>query len=142
MRSESTQSSTLNFPSQVTPEFSVALERGAEKWALRCSGVLDIEKAAAVLQPQLLNLHSVLLTEKVSLVEVSIEGLEYINSSGLKSFMAWFLAAANSRDGRYQIQVIFDPERTWQHTSFRPMERLAPNTVTLVPMGNATSTAW
>lgn len=142
MRTETTQGNTHNFPLQVTPEFSVALDREAAKWSLSCSGVLDVEQAAAVLQPQLLNLHSMVLGEKVPLVEVSIEKLEYINSSGLKSFMAWFLAAANVKDGHYQIRVVFDPERSWQHTSFRPMERLAPNTVTLVPMGHASNTAW
>ena len=102
---------------------------------MKCSGILDAPNAAALLQPELLRLHSAVVESKVLVVELHLQAVEYINSSGLKSFMAWFLAAANAGDFRYTIEVVYDPTRSWQQLSLRPMERLAPRTVKLLPRG-------
>lgn len=117
---------------EVSREFHLSLAERDAAWVLRCAGILDSADAAAKLQPELLKLHQAVLAAGVQRVEVEVQEIEYMNSSALKSFMVWFLAAANDAPGRYVIELRFDPARSWQHMSFRPMERLAPNTVTLV----------
>lgn len=124
---------SFNLASQITPDFSVTLKQGADRWVLACSGILDVPDAAKLVQPELLRLHTAALEAGVPVVRVEVKDVEYMNSSGLKSFMAWFLAAANAKEGRYVIEVGYDPERNWQQLSLRPMERLAPKTVRLVP---------
>ena len=123
----------FQFPMSLTPDFSVALERSDRAWTVRCQGTLDTRDAAAVVQPHLLELHEEVVRAKVPLVELEVERVEYMNSSGLKSFMAWFLTAAHAPEGRYRIDVRIDASREWQRLSFRPMERLAPTTVRLLP---------
>jgi hypothetical protein len=116
-----------------TPGFRGALIKGEGAWRLVCEGVLDARDAAALVQPELLKLHASLVEEKISTVRLEIANVEYINSSGLKSFMAWFLAASNLKENRYSIEVEYDQGSSWQQLSLRPMERLAPNTVKLLP---------
>lgn len=109
------------------------MRHNPDRWSVRCAGILDTHNASAVVQPELIKLHEAVRGAGVRHVELEVHDVEYMNSSGLKSFMVWFLAAANAREGRYQIDVVFDPGRSWQQLSFHPMERLAPNTVKLVP---------
>lgn len=127
----------FQFPASLTPDFQIALDGGDGRWTVRCAGILDAPNAASLVQPELLRLHAAVVAAKIPVVELQLHEVEYINSSGLKSFMAWFLAAANSGDFRYTIEVVYDPSRSWQQLSLRPMERLAPRTVKLLPRPDA-----
>ncbi len=122
----------FEFPARLTADFWITLKRSPERWTAHCAGILDSQDAAAVVQPELLRFHQAVTDAKVPVVGLELYDVEYMNSSGLKSFMAWFLAAANARESRYIIEVSFDPGRSWQQLSFRPMERLAPQTVKLI----------
>lgn len=124
---------SFTFTPDLTPEFRLTFEQRDGRWSVVASGILDVANAAAVVQPELIRLHDEAVRQGVSTVGLEVGEIEYINSSGLKSFMAWFLTAANERQGKYRIEVSYDPSRPWQHSSFRPMERLAPQTVKLVP---------
>lgn len=128
---------TFAFRTDLTPEFQLTFEQREGRWSVVASGILDVANAAAVVQPELIRLHAEAVRQGVPTVGLEVGEVEYINSSGLKSFMAWFLTAANEREGKYQIEVSYDPTRSWQHSSFRPMERLAPQTVKLVPRAAA-----
>lgn len=124
---------SFHFPDHLTPDFNVTLTEDAQRWLVRCDGILDVPNAAQLVQPELLKLHSAVVAAKVPVVRLDVKDVEYMNSSGLKSFMAWFLTAANSRESSYTIEVGYDPDRSWQQMSLRPMERLAPKTVKLMP---------
>src|SRR5512140_159766 len=130
----------FEFPARLTADFWITLKRSPERWTAHCAGILDSQDAAAVVQPELLKFHQAVTDAKVPVVGLELHEVEYMNSSGLKSFMAWFLAAANSRESRYTIEVMFDPGRSWQQMSFRPMERLAPQTLKLVELPAQTAT--
>lgn len=125
--------SAFQFPSNLASGFKISLKETGDTWTVECSGVLDSPDACAAVQPQLLALHHAAVVAKVALVRLEMHGVEYMNSSGLKSFMVWFLAANQSKEHRYGIEVSYDPDRTWQPISLRPMERLAPNVVHLKP---------
>lgn len=127
----------FELPAQLTPDFAARLEQAADHWNLTLTGTLDVADAAARVQPELLRLHDAALAAKVPRVTLAVQHVEYMNSSGLKAFMAWFLAASNTRTNRYTIEVAYDPNKSWQQLSFRPMERLAPNTVKLIPAAGA-----
>lgn len=124
---------SFELPAQLTPDFAVRVQQDDARWVVSCSGTLDTSDAAAQVQPALLKLHEAVVAAKIPVVRLEVDSVEYMNSSGLKSFMAWFLTASNVKQDRYLIEVIFDPSRSWQQLSFKPMERLAPNSVKLVP---------
>lgn len=121
----------------LTAEFKMTLDRATDRWTVVCTGILDAREAANIVQPELMRLHEALMAENVPLVRLDISAVEYINSSGLKAFMVWFLAAANSKPATYRIEVLFDSEVSWQQLSLQPMERLAPKTVQLTPKSSA-----
>ena len=125
--------SSFQFPPNLASGFKINLKEAGETWIVECSGVLDTPDACAAVQPQLLALHHAAVVARIPTVRLEVQGVEYMNSSGLKSFMVWFLAANQSKDHRYGIEVSYDPDRTWQPISLRPMERLAPNVVHLKP---------
>lgn len=127
----------FSFPTGWSSGFHLALEQAPGRVSVSCSGTLDMADAAAALQPQLLRFHAAVVEAKIPRVELHLEDVEYMNSSALKSFMVWFLSAAKDAGHRYQIVVTFDPARSWQAVSLRPMERLAPETVQLVERARA-----
>ena len=127
----------FQFPSKLTPDFNLTLHEGSGRWAVVCSGTLDTVDAAAVVQPQLLKLHAAVVEAKIPVVTLDLKAVEYMNSSGLKSFMVWFLTASNAKDGAYTIEVGYNPDLSWQQMSLKPMERLAPRTVKLMPSAAA-----
>ena len=128
---------SFELPPQFTPDFSATLEKTADRWTVKCFGTLDVSDAAARVQPEMLKLHDAATAAKIPVVRLEVQDVEYMNSSGLKAFMAWFLAASNSKGNRYAIEVVYDPNKSWQQLSFRPMERLAPNTVKLLAASGA-----
>lgn len=118
---------------QLTADFRLGLRTASDAWSVTAQGTLDAADSAARVQPELLRLHAALVEAKIPLVSLDVADVDYMNSSALKAFMAWFLAASNEKAHRYRIEVSIDPSRSWQKLSFQPMERLAPETVKLLP---------
>lgn len=135
MTNPQTPAAPFQFAPHLGGQFQLSLDVQGEVWAVRCSGILDAANAASIVQPELLRFHQAVIDRGIRRVELAVQDVEYMNSSGLKSFMAWFLTAANAGERAYTIDVSFHPGRSWQHLSLRPMERLAPKTVRLRPFG-------
>lgn len=124
-------SSSFQFPVDLAEGFRISLRETGPTWVVECSGVLDSLDACAVLQPHLLAFHRAVVAEKVPHVRLHLQDVHYINSSGIKSFMTWLLAANQSREHRYGIEISYDPQKRWQPVSFQAMEKLAPRVVRL-----------
>lgn len=118
--------SGVSFPEQPVPGFIVRFAHEGETCRLVCSGTLDANDSTAHLQPHLLAFHDQLLANAVREVTVDVTGVAYMNSSGVKCFMTWFIKAERSKTPPYVIQIVFDPQRTWQYVSFTTMGRIAP----------------
>jgi anti-anti-sigma factor len=104
----------------------VKLSEDGEAVTLVCAGTLDANDSTAHLQPQLLALHEQLLAAGTKKVVLDVTGVSYMNSSGVKCFMTWFIKAERSKVPPYEIHIVFDPQRTWQYVSFTTMGRIAP----------------
>lgn len=117
---------TFNLPEAVAEDFQVQVVPSPESWVVRCVGTLDFTDSSAVMQPELMRLHREVLAAKVPRVELNLAGVEYMNSSGLKGFMAWFLAVDALEPGPYRIDIVYDAKKTWQAVSLAAMERVAP----------------
>jgi hypothetical protein len=122
------------------PGFRTRLELEGDVCRIFCQGVLDgPPERTASLQPDLLRLHEALGEHRVKRVRLDVSPVEYMNSGGIKSFMAWFLRAERAPLPTYVIEVIYDPSRTWQQVSFAAMGRLVPRVLRTVPVLAAAS---
>lgn len=123
----------FEFTQRLPDGFHISVRDAGDAYAVDCWGVLDTPDACANLQPQLLLLHKAIVDQKIRKVRLNLQGVDYMNSGGLKSFMAWFITANQTQEHRYEIEVSYDPERSWQPISLRPMKRLAPAVILLTP---------
>jgi len=125
--------SVIDFPSQLVEGFQLKVSQTDNRVDIVCSGTLETPDPHQALQPALLKLHADLLAAKVALVHLEMQSVDYMNSAGLKSFMAWFLKAEQN-PGHYTIEVVFDPGVTWQQLSFTTMGRIAPKVLKMLPV--------
>lgn len=117
--------SAVTFPEQPIAGFTVQLSKDGDRCSLVCSGTIDGKDPTVALQPHLLALHDQLLASEVKTVKLDVTAVDYMNSSGVKCFMMWFIKAERAKTG-YGIEILFDPQRTWQYVSFTTMGRIAP----------------
>lgn len=125
--------SGIQFPKDVVPGFDLQISEDGGKVHIVCSGSVDTLDPVSRLQPELLRLHATLLERRVTFVRLEMQNVEYMNSSGIKCFMAWFLKAEQAKGG-YSIEVIYDPEVTWQYVSFTTMGRIAPRVLRMTSL--------
>lgn len=116
----------VQFPAEPVSGFKVSLQLDGTACRIACAGTLDHKEVTVTLQPQLLALHDDLLRAGVQTVTLDFTAVDYMNSSAIKCFMAWFLRAERMKEGAYSIDVSYDPKRTWQFVSFTTMGRIAP----------------
>src|SRR3954466_5445962 len=116
--------SGLQFRSDLIPGFKLTVEQQGKRAEIACSGSLDAADPMWRLQPELLHLHEQLVAAGVEHVRMDMQTVEYMNSSGIKCFMAWFLRVDQAKTS-YLIEVVYDPGVSWQYVSFTTMARIA-----------------
>lgn len=117
----------ITFPAGLIPDFEVeVIQQGQGEVTIRFSGDLHADHVAERLQPPLLKMHEAILAQKVQRVRLDLRKVDYMNSSGIKALAAWLLAAERAREGGYRIDMVFNPDSTWQHESLGALEAIAP----------------
>jgi hypothetical protein len=133
--------SAVSLPEEPVPGFKTKVRVDAKNCTIVCSGVLDAPDSTSNLQPQLLRLHELLQGEQFKQVRLDLSAVTYMNSSAIKCFMAWFLKAERNKDTSYGIEVVYDPQATWQYVSFTTMGRIAPRVLKTVGLSKAAAGA-
>ena len=129
----------IRFPVGILPGFEMRVADEAPPLVrIVCSGALDALDSAPRLQPELFRLHAALVENHFTTVRLEMQAVDYMNSSGIKCFMAWFLKAEQSRE-TYAIELVYDPDVTWQYVSFTTMGRIAPRTLRMFPLSRQKS---
>lgn len=129
--------SAITINEEPVPGFRMKLESAGGSYRLDCSGTLDARDVVAKVQPELIALHQALTAQRVVSITVSMSAVQYMSSSGIKCFMAWFLRADGSKGHRCKIELTYDPGKTWQRVSFTTMAKVAPNVLTTSPLPEA-----
>ena len=102
------------------------------------SGVLRVSVAGTVemREPgELLNPYWTMIDEEarrhgVKRVEVDLRDLNFMNSSGILTFVRWITRAKGHPAGEgYTLVLQYDRNVTWQRTSVPTLAKLAPNVV-------------
>jgi hypothetical protein len=131
----------VHLPEEPVAGFKTKTSVDGKQCTVVCTGMLDAPDSTSNLQPSLLKLHDALQAEKFTLCRLDLSAVTYMNSSAIKCFMAWFLKAERMKDTTYQIEVIFDPQATWQYVSFTTMGRIAPRVLKMTGLTKAASGA-
>lgn len=117
----------------LVPGFNFQVASEGALYVAHCSGVLDGEDAAAKVQPELMKLHDTIVASRVHLVRLELQDVSYMNSNGIKAFATWFLKAEGSREHSYAIDLVYDPQVSWQRWSVGALQVLTPRALRLVP---------
>jgi hypothetical protein len=117
----------------LVPGFNLRVAFDGGHPVAHCSGVLDGEDAAAKLQPELMKLHEAIIAAGAKAVRLELCDVSYMNSNGIKAFAVWFLKAEGSREHPYSIDLVYNPEVSWQRWSVGALQVLTPRTLRLVP---------
>jgi hypothetical protein len=76
--------------------------------------------------------HEHALVTKTMKINISFEGLSFMNSSCFKGFVTWFalLAQIKPVSERYRVHFKMNPARRWQRASVSALACFAPEVVT------------
>ncbi len=118
---------------EVAPGFSIRVHANTACWTVECSGTLSAEDAATRVQSRLLRIHDTLVAQRVGRVTLDMHDVEYMNSSGIKGLITWFLTVENSVPSPYAIDLLYDDRRRWQIVSFAALQRIVPDVLTARP---------
>lgn len=120
----------LPFAAPIANDFLVTVSEEGTLWRVECRGTVDHVEASSLIQPVLMKLHEEVVAGSVARVQLDVQHVDYMNSSGLKGFITWFLAAEYGNNGQpYQIEFLYDRRKTWQAVSSAVMEKVAPRSL-------------
>jgi hypothetical protein len=97
---------------------------------IKFSGDIDMEDPSIILDPLFEKIHKGIISLKLKEVNANFRGLNFLNSSGIKSVAKWIMKLAElSDDTKYLIKVIHNKDITWQVTSLPTLTFLVPGGV-------------
>lgn len=103
------------------------------KPAIVFSGNIELQNPGEVLDPCFAQVHEEVTTNSVKELVLDFTTLEFLNSSGIKSLINWFIKLPQlPEDKRYNLLIKSNKDITWQDTTFRSISMLVPQNVTLL----------
>ena len=96
------------------------------KLRLTMSGAVEMRDPGEMLNPFWTRIDEEARSRNVQSVEVDIRDLNFMNSSGILTFVRWITKA---KDKAYQLVLQYDRNVTWQRTSIPTLAKLAPDVV-------------
>lgn len=98
--------------------------------ALKFMGDIDMEDPSIVLDPLFEKVHSGVVAQKIPEVVADFQGLNFLNSSGIKAVAKWIMKLAMlPPDKKYAIRISHNKAITWQVTSLPTLTFLVPGAV-------------
>lgn len=93
-------------------------------------GDIDMEDPSIVLDPLFERIHSGMVSKKIPDVVADFQGLNFLNSSGIKAVAKWIMKLAMlPADQKYLIKIAHNKAITWQVTSLPTLTFLVPGAV-------------
>jgi hypothetical protein len=94
------------------------------------SGDIDMEDPGIILDPLFDRVHQGMISLKLKEVHADFTGLNFLNSSGIKSVAKWIMKLTDMpADAKYLIKIIHNKDITWQVTSLPTLTFLVPGGV-------------
>lgn len=93
-------------------------------------GDIDMEDPSIVLDPLFERIHGGMVSKKIPDVVADFQGLNFLNSSGIKAVAKWIMKLAMlPADQKYLIKIAHNKAITWQVTSLPTLTFLVPGAV-------------
>lgn len=93
-------------------------------------GDIDMEDPSIVLDPLFEKIHTGMVSKKIPDVVADFQGLNFLNSSGIKAVAKWIMKLAMlPADQKYHIKISHNKAITWQVTSLPTLTFLVPGAV-------------
>ena len=97
------------------------------------SGMIDIREPSKEILPYLLKIHEAILENAFNKIYIDLTGLDFMNSSGIKTFISWIMKVNEMpQEERYNITIIYGPDITWQQSSVKVIKRLFPDFIEVI----------
>lgn len=113
-------------------KFVVTLRSGAGA-SVTFTGTISAANPTPVLNEFVTLVHAHVTQAQVKTVVVDLRPLEFMNSSGFKSFIFWLEKIEGlPEDQRYCLEFHRDPARRWQVTSLLALSCFSPSQVRVV----------
>ncbi|MBN2351950.1 MAG: hypothetical protein JXD23_05220 [Spirochaetales bacterium] len=94
------------------------------------AGDIDMEDPGIILDPFFDRIHQGMISKKLKEVKADFTGLNFLNSSGIKSVAKWIMRLSDlSTDAKYRITIVHSKDITWQVTSLPTLTFLVPGGV-------------
>ncbi len=94
------------------------------------SGMIDMRDPSVEILPYLLRLHEEVMKNDIKYITADFSDLTFMNSSGIKSIISWIMKLNDiPEEKRYIINIIHNPEITWQESSIQVMQQLFPELI-------------
>jgi len=104
------------------------LEMKFEKKTLSIAGTIDYREPDKILEPFFGNLHSNILKSGIKKIEIDVTKLLFLNSSGIKEFVQWFInIELLSSDKRYQVKFLINSNLLWQESTISTIININPS---------------
>jgi hypothetical protein len=103
-----------------------------ESGVLRVSvvGTVEMREPGELLNPYWTMIDEEARRHGIKRVEVDLRDLNFMNSSGILTFVRWITRAkGHPADAAYTLVLKYDRNVTWQRTSVPTLAKLAPNVV-------------
>ena len=94
------------------------------------TGDIDMEDPGIILDPFFDKVHQGIVSLKLKEIQANFCGLNFLNSSGIKSVAKWIMKLTELTDeNKYLIKIIHNKDITWQVTSLPTLTFLVPGGV-------------
>jgi len=92
------------------------------------SGMIDMRDPTLDILPYLLKIHEEVLKKSLKNIKADFTDLTFMNSSGIKTIISWIMKLNDvPAEKRYKINIIYNPNITWQESSIQVMQQLFPD---------------
>jgi len=117
--------------SSVTPKFAGTADYAQGTVAVTLAGAIDLSNKQKI-DELLRAVHQAARSHAAQEVIMDVRKLEFMNSSCLKMFVAWFDTIQElPLDAQYRIVFVSSPEMVWQERSLLALSCLAPGLVSI-----------
>lgn len=99
---------------------------------VKFTGTIEHPNPGEFLDPLLIQVHEAAMGQKVALVSADFSELDFLNSSGIKSFVKWIMNHLQQDAAeRYQLRFVYSPAITWQQSTLKALTVLSRGAITL-----------
>jgi hypothetical protein len=99
---------------------------------LYVSGQIDCQDPSSILKPYFNKLHNHIIKNKISVFNIDVTELYFINSAGIKEIVDWILKIESLPiNQKYKLLFLSNTQYVWQEASFSSLKFLSPNIVNI-----------